>query len=80
MIFEGKDITTKVTKCNNQRCGLCEYIIDFERDCLTINNKMLHVKQNMDCTIIVKCSLRIAFYWLQKKIILVKQEINLEIE
>ena len=46
---EGKENTAKVTKCNNKRCGLCEYII--EGDCLTIKNKRFHVKQNMDCTI-----------------------------
>ena len=47
--FKGINILPSVSKCNEPRCALCNYII--EGSSLKTNNKGFHVKENINCTI-----------------------------
>ena len=38
-----------MSKCNEQRCGLCKSII--EGSCLKLKDKTFHVKEHMNCTV-----------------------------
>ena len=46
--FKEINILPSVSKCNKPRCGLC-YII--EGSSLKLNNKVFHVKENMNCNV-----------------------------
>ena len=39
----------KVSRCNEPRCGLCDYLIEGSK--LEIKDKIFHVKENMNCTV-----------------------------
>ena len=47
--LKGINILPSVSKCNEPRCGLCNYII--EGSSLKLNNKVFHVKENMNCNV-----------------------------
>lgn len=47
--FCERDCPKTVSKCNQPRCGLCDYIVEGSN--LKIKNKTFHVKENMDCTV-----------------------------
>ena len=47
--FKEINIVPSVSKCNEPRCGLCNYII--EGSSLNLNNKVSQVKENMNCNI-----------------------------
>ena len=50
--FKGINVPL-VSKCNETRCGLCYYII--EGSSLKLNNKVFHVKENMNCNVKMFC-------------------------
>ena len=47
--FKENNIMPCVKKCNEQRCGLCDYLI--EGYSLKLQDKIFHTKENMDCTV-----------------------------
>ena len=47
--FKEINILPSVSKCNEPRCGICNYII--EGFSLKLNNKVFHVKENMNCNV-----------------------------
>ena len=59
--FKGINILPSVSKCNEPRCGLCNYII--EGASLKLNSKVFHAKENMNCNV-KKCFVCFNLQWL----------------
>ena len=47
--FKEINILPSVSKCNEPRCGVCNYII--EGSSLKLNNKVFHIKESMNCNV-----------------------------
>ena len=47
--FKEINILPSVSKCNEPRCAICNYFM--ERSSLKLNNKVVNVKENMNCNV-----------------------------
>ena len=47
--FTETNISPSVSKCNEPRCGLCNYII--EGSSIKLKDKIFHIKESMNCTV-----------------------------